>query len=45
MSTPWAGGFEKLKKKKTLGKGNHTVIENLTIEYNNVKETKSVLPF
>ena len=36
---------ETRREKKTLGKGNHTVIENLTIEYNNVKETKSVLPF
>ena len=36
---------ETRREKKTLGKGNHTVIENITIEYNNVKETKSVLPF
>ena len=36
---------ETRREKKTLGKGNHTVIENITIEYKNVKETKSVLPF
>ena len=36
---------ETRREKKTLGKGNQTVIENLTIEYSNVKETKSVLPF
>ena len=33
------------EKKKIVGKGNQTVIENITIAYNNVKETKSVLPF
>jgi ribosome maturation factor RimP len=36
---------ETRREKKTLGKGNQTVIENITIAYNNVKETKSVLPF
>lgn len=36
---------ETRREKKTLGKGNQTVIENITIEYKNVKETKSVLPF
>lgn len=36
---------ETRREKKTLGKGNQTVIENIVIEYNNVKETKSVLPF
>jgi ribosome maturation factor RimP len=36
---------ETRREKKTIGKGNQTVIENITIAYNNVKETKSVLPF
>lgn len=36
---------ETRREKKTVGKGNQTVIENITIAYNNVKETKSVLPF
>ena len=33
------------REKKAIGKGNHTVIENITLLYNQVKETKSVLPF
>jgi ribosome maturation factor RimP len=36
---------ETRREKKTIGKGNQTVTENITINYNNVKETKSVLPF
>jgi ribosome maturation factor RimP len=36
---------ETRREKKTIGKGNTTIIENITIEYINVKETKSVLPF
>ena len=36
---------ETRREKKTLGKGNQTVIENIEIKYNNVKATKSVLPF
>ncbi len=36
---------ETRREKKTVGKGNQTVIENIAIAYNNVKETKSVLPF
>ena len=36
---------ETRREKKIVGKGNQTVIENITIAYNNVKETKSVLPF
>jgi len=33
------------REKKAIGKGNHTVVENITLTYNQVKETKSVLPF
>ncbi len=36
---------ETRREKKTVGKGNHTVVENITLTYNQVKETKSVLPF
>ena len=36
---------ETRREKKIVGKGNQTVIENITIANNNVKETKSVLPF
>ena len=36
---------ETRREKKTIGKGNQTVTENIIINYNNVKETKSVLPF
>lgn len=33
------------REKKSVGKGNHTVIENITLTYKQTKETKSVLPF
>lgn len=36
---------ETRREKKTVGKGNHTVIENITFTYKQTKETKSVLPF
>lgn len=36
---------ETRREKKTLGKGNHTVVEDITLTYNQIKETKSVLPF
>jgi len=36
---------ETRREKKTVGKGNHTVVENITLTYNQIKETKSVLPF
>ncbi len=36
---------ETRREKKVIGKGNHTVIENITFTYNQIKETKSVLPF
>jgi ribosome maturation factor RimP len=36
---------ETRKEKKPVGKGNHTVVENITLTYNQTKETKSVLPF
>jgi ribosome maturation factor RimP len=36
---------ETRKEKKPTGKGNHTVTENITLTYNQIKETKSVLPF
>ena len=36
---------ETRREKKTVGKGNHTVVENITLTYNQTKETKSVLPF
>ncbi len=36
---------ETRRQKKTLGKGNETVIEKITFNYNQIKETKSVLPF
>lgn len=36
---------ETRREKKPVGKGNHTVVENITLTYNQVKETKSVLPF
>lgn len=36
---------ETRREKKTVGKGNQTVIENITLSYNQTKETKSVLPF
>ena len=36
---------ETRREKKTVGKGNHTVIEQLTFNYKQIKETKSVLPF
>lgn len=36
---------ETRREKKTIGKGNHTVVENITLTYNQIKETKSVLPF
>jgi ribosome maturation factor RimP len=36
---------ETRREKKTVGKGNHTVTENITLTYKQTKETKSVLPF
>jgi ribosome maturation factor RimP len=33
------------REKKVIGKGNETIIENITLAYNQTKETKSVLPF
>ena len=36
---------ETRREKKTIGKGNQTVIEDITFTYNQIKETKSVLPF
>ncbi|MBL7935599.1 MAG: ribosome assembly cofactor RimP [Bacteroidia bacterium] len=36
---------ETRREKKTVGKGNHTVVEDVTLTYNQIKETKSVLPF
>lgn len=36
---------ETRREKKTVGKGNQTVVENITLSYNQTKETKSVLPF
>ncbi len=36
---------ETRREKKTVGKGNHTVVEDITLTYNQTKETKSVLPF
>ncbi len=36
---------ETRKEKKPIGKGNHTVIEQITFNYKQIKETKSVLPF
>ena len=36
---------ETRREKKTVGKGNQTVIEDITLTYNQTKETKSVLPF
>jgi ribosome maturation factor RimP len=36
---------ETRREKKTIGKGNQTVIEDITLLYNQIKETKSVLPF
>ena len=36
---------ETRREKKTVGKGNQTVIEDITFNYNQIKETKSVLPF
>lgn len=36
---------ETRREKKPVGKGNHTVTENITLTYNQTKETKSVLPF
>lgn len=36
---------ETRKEKKPVGKGNHTVTEQLTFNYKQIKETKSVLPF
>lgn len=36
---------ETRREKKEVGKGNHTVVENITLTYNQIKETKSVLPF
>lgn len=36
---------ETRREKKEIGKGNHTVTENITLTYKQTKETKSVLPF
>lgn len=36
---------ETRREKKPVGKGNHTVVEKITLTYNQIKETKSVLPF
>lgn len=36
---------ETRREKKVIGKGNQTVIEDITLAYNQTKETKSVLPF
>jgi ribosome maturation factor RimP len=36
---------ETRKEKKPIGKGNHTVTEQITLTYKTIKETKSVLPF
>ena len=36
---------ETRREKKIVGKGNHTVVENITLSYKQTKETKSVLPF
>jgi ribosome maturation factor RimP len=36
---------ETRREKKVVGKGNQTVVENITLTYNQTKETKSVLPF
>lgn len=36
---------ETRREKKPVGKGNHTIVENITLTYNQTKETKSVLPF
>ena len=36
---------ETRSEKKAVGKGNHTVVEDITLTYNQTKETKSVLPF
>ena len=36
---------ETRREKKIVGKGNHTVVENITLSYKQTKETKSILPF
>lgn len=36
---------ETRREKKPVGKGNHTVTEHINLTYNQIKETKSVLPF
>ncbi|MBC7695965.1 MAG: ribosome assembly cofactor RimP [Burkholderiales bacterium] len=36
---------ETRREKKAVGKGNQTVVEKITLAYNQTKETKSVLPF
>ena len=36
---------ETRREKKPVGKGNHTVTEQLVLNYKQIKETKSVLPF
>ena len=36
---------ETRREKKAIGKGNQTVVENVTLTYKQTKETKSVLPF
>lgn len=36
---------ETRREKKVIGKGNETIVENITLTYNQTKETKSVLPF
>lgn len=36
---------ETRREKKIVGKGNQTVVEHITLTYQQIKETKSVLPF
>lgn len=36
---------ETTREKKVLGKGNETIVKDITLTYNQTKETKSVLPF
>lgn len=36
---------ETTREKKVVGKGNETIVKDITLAYNQTKETKSVLPF
>ncbi len=36
---------ETTREKKVIGKGNETIVKDITLAYNQTKETKSVLPF